>query len=481
MFFLTIEFFAFFFLVLLLNWLLKKWPLVWRLFLLLVSYYFYWLWDFRFLGILVVVSIFNYILGLLIERNFWHSRRFILICGVIANVAVLGFFKYYDFFRVSMETFLPKLGFSTNLPFLEIILPVGISFYIFRNISYLADVAWGKIKAEKSVIDYSLFVAFFPQLLAGPITRAGDFLSQLKNGGNRVITDFYDNITLIILGLFKKLVLSSFLVLNLTDDVFAVPQNHSAEAIFLAILAYTLVIYFDFSGYSDMAIGYSGLLGFKLPANFNTPYLATSLKDFWKRWHISLSSWIKDYIYIPLGGNRKGAFRKNFNLIFAMTISGLWHGSAGHYIFWGFWHGVGSAFEHLFSDKSKMPMTQLNNAKTSSQIKEKLKKVFGWLATFIFVAVGWVFFRAPSFQGALAMLGGLFKPSNVVEAIPLLVILVTVGGLLFLFLEKPASTGFNRLQARLPFALWLVIIVIIFISLFNLSPQTVPPFIYFSF
>jgi alginate O-acetyltransferase complex protein AlgI len=481
MLFLTIEFFGFFFLVLLLNWLLKKWPLAWRLFLLLVSYYFYWLWDFRFLGILVVVSVFNYILGVLIEKDFWETKRFILIGGVIANVATLGFFKYYDFFRVSMETFLPKLGLTTSLPFLEIILPVGISFYIFRNIAYLADVAWGKIKAEKSVLDYCLFVAFFPQLLAGPITRAGDFLIQLKNGGNRGITDFYGNITLIILGLFKKLVLSSFLVLNLTDDVFAVPQNHSPEAIFLAILAYTLVIYFDFSGYSDMAIGYSGLLGFKLPANFNAPYLATNLKDFWKRWHISLSSWIKDYIYIPLGGNRKGLWRKNFNLILAMTLSGLWHGSAGHYIFWGFWHGVGSAFGHLFGDRPKALVTQLNNAKTSSQIEEKLKKVFGWLFTFTFVAVGWVFFRAQSFQGALAMLGGLFKPNQVVEIIPLLVILATLGGFIFLFLEKPVSLGFNMLQARLPFALWLAIIVIIFVSLFNLSSQTVPPFIYFSF
>jgi D-alanyl-lipoteichoic acid acyltransferase DltB (MBOAT superfamily) len=280
---------------------------------------------------------------------------------------------------------------------------------------------------------------------------------------------------LILFGLFKKLVLSSFLVLNLTDDIFAVPENHSALGIALAIVAYTLVIYFDFSGYSDMAIGFAGLLGFKTPPNFNFPYLATNLKEFWKRWHISLSSWIKDYIYIPLGGNRKGAAKKHFNLIFSMVAAGLWHGAAGHFIFWGLWHGGGSSVNHVWLDFKKIrPLKH-------GAITSILGKIFGWLLTFIFVSVGWVFFRAGSFTLGWKMLRGLFNFERPTEPLPILVFVAVVGGVIFLFLEKPLLDIFNKIQARLPFILWLLLILLAFLVLFKMGPETVPPFIYFSF
>jgi D-alanyl-lipoteichoic acid acyltransferase DltB (MBOAT superfamily) len=354
MLFSTFEFLAFFTFVLILNWILKRWPLIWRLFLLTASYFFYSVWDLRFLSILFLVSLVNFIFGLLIQKNFFNQKKFFLSLSIIFNILILIVFKYYDFFRVSAETLLEKIGLQATFPLLEIILPLGLSFYIFRVISYGVDVYSGKIRATFSLLDFLIYVSFFPQLLAGPISRAGDFLPQLKNGGEKTIENLYQNITLIILGLFKKLVISSYLVLNLTDNVFAVPENHSSLTILLAILAYTLVIYFDFSGYSDLSIGFAGLLGFKSPNNFDSPYLAQNLIDFWRRWHISFSSWLRDYVYIPLGGNRKGNNRKYLNLMTIMLIAGLWHGAALHFVFWGFLYGIGLIISHFYRDRQAM-------------------------------------------------------------------------------------------------------------------------------
>ena len=375
-----------------------------------------------------------------------------------------------------MASLLRAVGLPASLPFLEIILPVGISFYIFRAISYLVDVYKGKLAAEKSWLDFFIYLAFFPYLLAGPIARASDFLSQLKNGGAKQIDNLGECFTLIFFGLFKKLVLSSFLVLNLTDDIFMVPQNHSALGIFLAILAYTLVIYFDFSGYSDLAIGFAGLLGFRLPLNFSFPYLASSVKEFWRRWHISLSTWIKDYIYIPLGGNRKGAVRKHFNLIIAMTLAGLWHGAAWTFVLWGLWHGIGSSLNHLWLDLKGQKTILLSN-----KLLAVTKRFFSWLITFVFVSMGWVLFRASSLENAHQMLAGLFNFSRPVEPIALLVVITTTLGFLFLFAEPALYRGLTSWQNKMPKALWLLLALILIIILFKLGPDTVPPFIYFSF
>lgn len=465
----TFEFFLFFTLVLILNWFLKRWPLTWRLFLLLTSYFFYSLWDLKFLLILFLVSLFNFMIGLIVNKG-----KLFLFLGITVNLLTLGVFKYYDFFRISFESFLRNVGFVVSLPFLEIILPIGLSFYIFKTTSYLIDVYRKKINPATSWLDFFIFVSFFPQILAGPIARADDFLPQLKEGGAKKIENAYYNITLIVIGLFKKLAISSYLALNITDDVFAVPQNHSSLVIFLAIISYYLVIYFDFSGYSDMAIGFAGLLGFKSPINFDFPYLATSLKEFWRKWHITLSFWIRDYIYIPLGGNRKGELRKYLNLITSMVLAGLWHGAAGHFVFWGFFHGVGVTIDHA---KDYL----LRNAlKGKSKILEAIEKSFSWVLTFVFVAIGWIFFRSDSIKTAFEMIKRMFSFEGS-EPFQSYIILMIIIGFLFFIFEKQIIRGLTNIQGKMRYVFWILFVIILITLIFKLSPETVPPFIYFSF
>ena len=471
----TFEFFYFFTFVLILNWFLKKWPFFWRFFLVIASYYFYFVWDVRFLLILIGVSVFNFLISVAIFKNYLGRKKFFLTLSVIVDLLVLGLFKYYDFFRISFESLFLKIGLPISLPLLGIILPIGLSFYILRAISYNADAYSGKIALTPSFIDVLLYIAFFPQLLAGPIMRAPEFLSQLKDGGAKKIENVWENISLIVLGLFKKIVISSYLVLNITDNVFAVPANHSRVAVLLAVFAYTIVIYFDFSAYSDMAIGFAGLLGFHSPINFNRPYLSLNLQDFWRRWHITLSSWFRDYVYIPLGGNKKGFFRKYSNLIIVMVLAGLWHGASVTFIIWGLLHGVGLAVVHGYHDYKKRknsPITKSSNF---------LKNFFCWSSTFIFVSFAWIFFRSSTIGDAITLIKVIFNPLISAEPIQLYVMVVILFGFLYFIFEKQISQGFTLIQERLPVALSAIFIILMIILIFQLGPNTVPPFIYFGF
>lgn len=274
------------------------------------------------------------------------------------------------------------------------------------------------------------------------------------------------------MGLFKKLVVSSYLILYLTDDVFAVPENHSSLIIFLAILGYSLVIYADFSGYSDMAIGFAGLMGFKSPLNFNFPYLTSNIRDFWRRWHITLSNWARDYIYIPLGGNRKGLSRKYLNLMSVMLLIGLWHGAAWHFIIWGGLHGLALIIYHSYRDFKK---------EIRIWPKFKFKGLFGKLLTFSFVSFAWIFFRAENTTNALRLIKGLFNFGNVVEPFKLYILFLVLLGFLIVMFEKQIIEGFTKLQARLPFVLWLFVGIFAILLIFKLAPDIVPPFIYFKF
>jgi D-alanyl-lipoteichoic acid acyltransferase DltB (MBOAT superfamily) len=505
----TFEFFLFFTVILVLNWYLKRWPIIWRLFLLLASYFFYSLWDVRFLYIIFFVSLFNFLTGLaiyfggkntpasdaagmkaakrtrpvgdipplrgrIVHKNF-IGKKPILIGTVIINILILGLFKYYDFFRVSAESLLEKFGLPATLPFLEIILPLGMSFYIFRVISYNIDVYRKKYPPTTSLLDFLIYVAFFPQLLSGPIARADEFLPQLKAGGTKVIENTYEYFTLIFLGLFKKLVISSYLVSNITDDVFAVPENHASYVILLAVFAYSLVIYFDFSGYSDLAIGFAGLMGFKSPINFNSPYLSLNIKDFWRRWHITLSNWIRDYVYIPLGGSRKGLIRKYFNLMVAMLVVGLWHGAAVHFIFWGGLQGLGLVASHFLEDVKKTGMRKI------SIWRENFSKIFWWLITFSFVSFSWIFFRSDNMQSAFQFIKNLFYNQGIIEKLQTYTILVIlIGFLLFLF-EKQVIMALTLIQQKMPLLIWFAFVILFVLSLFKLGPDIIPPFIYFSF
>ena len=467
MLFFTFEFFFFFVLVLALNWYLKRWPLAWRLFLLIVSYYFYSVWSVSFLLILFLVSLANFFSGKAIHK-FVGKRKFVLSLVVIANLLVLGVFKYYDFFRTSLESFFDKIGMPFTIPFLEILLPLGLSFYIFRAISYNVDIYSGKIKPASSWLDFFIYIAFFPHFLAGPIMRAANFFPQLKNGGAKKIDQPYHYFTLLFLGLFKKVVISSYLSLNIVDNVFAVPESHSLLALLLAVFAYSLVIYFDFSGYSDMAIGLAGLMGFISPINFAFPYLAFNLKEFWNRWHVSLSTWARDYIYIPLGGNRKGKIRQGLNLITVMTLIGFWHGAAWHFIFWGFLHGIGLVLTHLYVNLVK-------------GVNLKFLAFIGWLTTFVFVSFSWVFFRMGSMEQSFNFFRVMFDPEKYVEPLQLYVFFFLALGFLLFFYEQRLIAWLVSAQKELSFPLLTILASLAIILLLKLSSDTVPAFIYFSF
>ncbi|MFA5012941.1 MAG: MBOAT family O-acyltransferase [Candidatus Paceibacterota bacterium] len=472
----TIEFFYFFAFVLIFNWLLKPLPVLWKFFLLFSSYFFYSLWDPRFLTVLIGVSVFNYFSALIIEKARKFKKLYFVV-SVIINLLCLSIFKYYEFFRVGAESFLDKLGIFYTLPLLDILLPLGLSFYLFRAISYIADVYLKKMPASRSLLDFSLYVSFFPQLFSGPIARAIDFIPQLKDGGAKKIENFSENMTLIAIGLFKKIVISSYLIIAITDNVFAVPENHSALVVWLALLSYYLVIYFDFSGYSDMAIGFAGLLGFRSPANFNMPYLATSIKDFWRRWHITLSSWIKDYVYIPLGGNRRGLLVKYFNLMVIMLLIGLWHGASINYVIWGGIQGVGLTAFNIKSDIEK----KIWPNKKPHKIRDALGKIAGWVFTFVFVLFSWIFFKSTAIDVAFKFIRSLFDFNRPGEQFELFIILFIVVGFLLVFFEKRIINTMIRIKNFLPWPLLTIFIVSLLLLIFKLSQDVMPPFIYFDF
>lgn len=457
----TPVFFIFFLIVFAGSWLLRPWRAPWKLFLLGASYVFYASWDPRFLLVLLNATLGAWGAGAAIARLNGRPKKLILALAVIGNVGMLAGLKYYDFFRESLASLLHTLGLPGAMPTLLILLPVGLSFYLLRATAYVVDIYRGKTTAA-SPVDCALYIAFFPQLLSGPITRPETFITQLKS--KATVENPHEHIGRIVQGLFKKIVLSSFLTIQATDPVFGLPDKYGAASIAFAVLAYTLVIYLDFSGYSDMAIGTAGLLGFSSPENFNLPYAACSLQEFWRRWHISFSDWLRDYVYIPLGGNRKGRFRKHLNALATMLISGLWHGVGGTYMLWGLLHGVGLA-------------VGVGAKKTAGAAGSAL----GWCITILFVSVTWIFFRAESVAAGLGLLRGLaeFRPGE--EIITPLLFFVAACGIAYCAFENHLLRLFVKTQERLPLALQGAVIAALVIAIVEAGPDIVPPFIYFQF
>jgi D-alanyl-lipoteichoic acid acyltransferase DltB (MBOAT superfamily) len=356
----------------------------------------------------------------------------------------------------------------------DIILPIGISFFTFQGISYLVDVYRRDSAVVPNIFDFSFYLSFFPQLVAGPIVRASSFVPQLKKVHNITKQEFGHAVFLILAGLFKKVVFSDYLAVNFIDRVFSSPVAYTGAENVMAVYAYALQIYADFSGYTDIAIGVALLLGFRLPLNFNSPYKARSLTDFWHRWHISLSSWLRDYLYIPLGGNRKGKVRTYINLMITMLLGGLWHGANIRFVIWGGLHGVGLAVEKMLTPlRRKIP-------------KGRLVRAFFVLLTFHLVCVGWVFFRAETINDVQQIFfqirysftfDALFK---LWMAYPL-VFLVMLAGFVVHGLPVRFQEGVRGLFIRLP--LWvkaLVVLAVVFVvSLF--MQADIQPFIYFRF
>ncbi len=460
----SIAFACFLPLMLALYWSLRGSPRRWAL--LLGSYFFYSWWDWRFTSLLLISTFVDYSCGRALERRVGRTgRKRFLIISICTNLGILATFKYFNFFRDSAAALFGILGMGADLPTLDLILPLGISFYTFQTMSYTIDVYRGAA-AERSLRDFAIFVACFPQLVAGPIMRARVFLPQLKAEQRFADADMAAGVYRLFRGLFKKMVVADTLAIYV-DAVFAAPQGYTGVSAWIALYAYAFQIYMDFSGYTDIALGVGRMLGLRLMENFDRPYLADSPRDFWRRWHISLSSWLRDYLYIPLGGSRHGRWRTLRNLFITMTLGGLWHGAAWTFVAWGMFHGALLAAERVGSEVLR---------RVTGRAGLSVPRILKVLLMFHLVCLGWLLFRAPSWDVVEVMWGNLFDFSGNVQGLRfgLLVLVCAVAHVL------PAPGAFPKRFVQCPplargalaaLCLWAAIL---------LTPQA-RPFIYFQF
>lgn len=439
-----------------------------KLFLLAASYYFYAYWDWRLASLLLLSTVVDYWVGQWLKvAKTPGARRTCLLCSLGFNLGMLGFFKYFNFFVDSMQLLLAPLGW--NLQTLYIILPVGISFYTFQTLSYTIDVYRGTLKPCDSFSDFALFVSFFPQLVAGPIVRASDFLPQLTEYRPLTRERFYLGFRLFVFGLVKKVLIADNLGM-VSDFTFNNMGVFDGWTTWIGVLCYTGQIYCDFSGYTDMAIGCAKALGYDLCPNFDHPYAATSITAFWRRWHISLSTWLRDYLYIPLGGNRGGERRTYANLMITMLLGGLWHGAAWTFVFWGGLHGLALAVERKLQWSKRLE-------KAATPIR-----MGAWLYTMLVVVIAWVFFRAQSFDSAWICLHSMFDFAHFndgvswisTRALICLPILVATHALSATRWKRVLELRADRWYspAALFFLLWMV---------FLYRPTEFSPFVYFQF
>jgi alginate O-acetyltransferase complex protein AlgI len=439
----TATFTMFFLVVLPLSWLAMSDIRRWRVFIIAASYVFYGWWDWHFVFLLAGCTLWNHVLAVRIDRAAeQRTRKALLAVAVAGDLGVLGYFKYYDFFVSSSHNLAVQVGIGLPLETRSIILPVGISFYTFMAISY------------------------------GPIVRGRELVPQMETRRDPRRVDTSRAFYLIATGLFKKVVIANYLATHITDQVFAVPGDHSSAEILVATYAYAVQIYADFSGYTDMAIGIALLLGFKFPQNFDSPYAATSLQSFWRRWHMTLSRWLRDYLYIPLGGNRKGRARTYVNLMVTMLLGGLWHGASWTFVIWGGIHGTGLAFERWRRDRAG----GLARAPSTSRI---------WiqrLVTFNVVCLAWIFFRSDSLTRAWQMITGLItgwgEPSPLVTAGVLTWIVVGIGTQ---YLPAKIPLGLMARFSRLPVIGQAAVLGAALMVANAMGPQGVAPFIYYRF
>ena len=345
----TLSFAAFFAIVLPTSWLLMPHRVRWRLFMVAVSWFFYGAADWRFVGLLAASTLANHAFARQIDRCSGRSRSTWTAGAVAANLAVLGWFKYIGFLALSGQSLLNLVGLPWRLPLPDVVLPIGISFFTFQALSYVIDTSRGKVRPG-SMLDFAVYLSFFPHLVAGPIVRASEFLPQIRRRIDPRKVDAGRAFWLISLGLFKKVVIASYLATKAADPLFGFPHQHAGIEALVGVYAYAIQIYADFSGYTDIAIGLALLLGIQFPQNFNRPYSAASLQDFWRRWHMTLSRWLRDYLYIPLGGNRRSRSRTYVNLMLTMLLGGLWHGAAWTFVVWGGLHGAGLAVERWLTE-----------------------------------------------------------------------------------------------------------------------------------
>jgi D-alanyl-lipoteichoic acid acyltransferase DltB (MBOAT superfamily) len=464
----TLNFLLFFLVVLAVAWLLRDRIEPRKWFLIAASYFFYANWDWRFCFLLFASSVINYTSGLWVgSRETTRGRNAALALGVAANLLVLGFFKYYNFFIESLDGLLHAVGWQRDLPFLEVILPVGVSFFTFQGISYVADVHRREISPCRSFTNIALLQSFFPHLVAGPIVRAASFLPQLDRKPDPSGIYVSLGVCLILWGLFKKSIVANYLAIDLVDKVFETPSRYGALDTLIATYGYAVQIYCDFSAYSDMAIGVAALVGYTFQRNFDQPYRARTLAEFWRRWHMSLSQWLRDYLYIPLGGNRGGRWKTYRNLMLTMVLGGLWHGASWKFVLWGFLHGAGLAVERLVGGKRG----------------ERLwgPRFVGIVVVFHFVCFCWVFFRAKDMTGVAEVLGGFARWSLPVELVAPLPLALIALGLVMHFTPRDLVFRVERLFQRLPMPARGLAAGIVIAVIDACGMDGAAPFIYFQF
>lgn len=399
----SFEFLIFFPIVLMLYYSAKANKDIQNVILFISSYFFYAWWDWRFLFLLLLSTLIGYAFGLLIyntrsERN----RKYFLWVSTVLNLGILCFFKYFNFFVDSAISILSAMGFHVNTYVLSIALPVGISFYTFHGMSYIIDIYRKNTIPTKKIIDYSVFVSFFPLLVAGPIERATHLLPQILKKREISLKQVYEGLILILIGLFRKIVIADTLSAYV-EKAFAFSGSYSSSGLVVAVMIFAIQIYCDFSGYSDIARGTAKMMGFELLVNFRQPYFSASITEFWRRWHISLSSWLRDYLYISLGGNRNGSFNTYRNLIITMFLGGLWHGASLMFVIWGLLHGTYLAVHKWWLDLKGKRIKQAESGRFTIQF------FVGMICTNVLVLFAWIFFRASSIEQATSVVHGIFS------------------------------------------------------------------------
>ena len=449
-----------------------------KIFLLLASYFFYGYWDWRFLSLILINTFVSYYSGRKIQQNEnqYRIKKLFLMLNIVTSLGILAVFKYYNFFIESINT---VFSLEANpLSSLDIILPLGISFYTFQTLSYTIDIYRGKIKPA-NLLDFSLFVVFFPQLVAGPIVRAAEFLPQLKNKIELTFPHFKAGLVLFIIGFTKKSLLADSLSIY-ADTVFNAPHLFDSVTLVFAVMAYSLQIYFDFSGYSDMAIGLGLILGFHFPKNFAYPYKARNITEFWRRWHLTLSRWLRDYLYISLGGNRKGTLRTYLNLFLTMTLGGLWHGASLNFVVWGMLHGMALALHKVYLGIIKVNINDYpEQAFTEPRAVTIVHHFVSITITYIFLCITWVFFRANSFDDTYNIFAGILSNTTGAHWVHISFYFIVP---LFLFWQMvPHNENIRKkvfnLESYSGFTACSTLVVLIVLF----SPTGLSPFIYFQF
>jgi alginate O-acetyltransferase complex protein AlgI len=460
----TVEFAVYFPIVLAISWALMPHLQWWKIFIVVASYVFYGTANWKFCFLLAGVTLGNHLFARLIASTSDQRRKKqFLAAGVGLDLAVLGVFKYYAFFIEDVDRVFDSTGMGLPLPLLTIALPIGISFFTFQAITYVVDTYRGHAKPAR-LLDVAVYLSFFSHLVAGPIVRASEFLPQIEKPRDPNNVAVGAGLFLIAVGLIKKVAIADFLAREVVDPVFAVPQAFNAPDVIFGAYAYAAQIYCDFSGYTDMAIGLALLLGIVFPQNFNRPYRSRSIREFWRRWHITLSRFLRDYLYIPLGGNRGGRLRTARNLMITMLLGGLWHGAAWGFVLWGGIHGTALVVEHQLRGR-----------------KDVLPDWLKWFITFHIVVLAWIVFRSPDMSVAGELFSQLtdWGAATQITWLTAIVVVATIG--VQLLPERETGELRLRVERLHPAAMGAALAGVVMFVAATVPTQGVPPFIYFAF